>query len=98
MHPPAGPIRAELNDAVVGGIRQRGPEAVGLVIVGVARLTVALASLLVLLLGSSVLGLEVAAGPFVAMSGLSGLLTWIITKGRGRRAGQNRRSGSRSSG
>jgi hypothetical protein len=35
-----GPIRAELSDAVLAGIRQRGPEAVGLLIVGLARLAI----------------------------------------------------------
>jgi hypothetical protein len=82
MNPPAGPIRAELNDALVGGIRQRGPEAVGLVIVGLARLVVAVTALIVLLFASSVLGFNVTAGPFVVMSGLSGAISWLLTGGR----------------
>lgn len=80
MNPPAGPIRAELNDALVGGIRQRGPEAVGLVLIGLARLVVAVATLAVLLFASSVLGFDVTTGPFLAMSGLSGLVSWLITR------------------
>jgi hypothetical protein len=80
MNPPARPIRTELNDAVVGGIRQRGPAAVGVVIMGLARLVVAVATLAVMLFASSVLGLEVSAVPFAIMSGLSGLLSWLITR------------------
>ncbi len=80
MIPPAGSIRTELNDALVGGIRQRGPEAFGVIIIGLARLVVAVATLAVLLFASSVLGFNVTAVPFVAMSGLSAVLSWLITK------------------
>lgn len=65
MNPPARPIRTELSEAVVGGIRQRGAEAVGLVIMGLARLLVTFAALLILLFGSSVLGLKVTSIPLV---------------------------------
>jgi hypothetical protein len=71
-----------LNDALVDGIRQRGPEAVGLVLIGFARILVATGVLLVLLLASSVLRLEVSTVPFTVMSGLSGLASWLITRDR----------------
>lgn len=47
MNPPARSIRAEMSEAVVAGIRQRGSEAVGLVLVGVARLALIAVALLV---------------------------------------------------
>lgn len=95
MNPPAGPIRAELNDALVGGIRQRGPEAVGLVLIGLARLVVAVATLVVLLFASSILGFDVTTGPFLAMSGLSGVVSWLVTRrGRVKESGQISRSES----
>lgn len=49
---------------------------------GLARLVVAVATLAVLLFASWVLGFDVTAGPFVAMSGFSGVVSWLITKGR----------------
>lgn len=82
MNPPARPIRTELNDAVVGGIRQRGPEAVGLLIIGLTRIVLAVLVLGVMLFASSVLGFNVTAVPFAAMSGLSAFLSWLITRDR----------------
>jgi hypothetical protein len=46
VNPPAKEIRLELADALAAGIRQRGPEAAGLVLVGGARLILGLATLL----------------------------------------------------
>ena len=82
MIPPARPIRVEMSDAVVGGIRERGPEAVGLVIIGVARILIAVLVLALLLIGSSLLGFDVSAVPFAGMTGLSGLVSWAITRKR----------------
>jgi hypothetical protein len=47
LKPPARSIRTEVSEAVVAGIRQRGSEAVGLVLVGVARLVLVAVTLLV---------------------------------------------------
>jgi len=80
MNPPAGPIREELNDALVGGIRQRGPQAFGLVIMGIARLIVAVLTFAVLYGFSWAFNLEISAGPFVGMSAVSALVSWLITK------------------
>ena len=72
MNRPARPIRIEVTDAVVGGIRQRGPEAVGLLIIGLARVFLFIVVLGVLLFASSVLGFDVTTVPLAAMSGASG--------------------------
>jgi hypothetical protein len=42
-------IRAELGNAVLDGIRERGAEAVGMVIVGLARVVVCSATLVAML-------------------------------------------------
>jgi hypothetical protein len=81
VQPPPKPIRYELTDALIEAIRSRGPEAAGLVMVGLARLVVAVATLMALLLCSSILGIEVTPIPFAAMSGLSAVLSWAITRG-----------------
>jgi hypothetical protein len=66
---------------VVGGIRQRGSEAVGMVIIGLARLFLAVIVLLVLVLASTILGFDVTTTiPLAAMSGVSGLLSWLLTR------------------
>jgi hypothetical protein len=54
VNPPARPIRTELNDAVVGGIRARGSEAVGLLIIGLARVSIAVVALVLLAIAGKV--------------------------------------------
>ena len=57
MNPPARSIRTEVSEAVVAGIRQRGSEAVGLMLVGAARLVLVAAALLVFgLFGTDLFG------------------------------------------
>ncbi|HVD40252.1 MAG TPA: hypothetical protein VNC16_04520 [Solirubrobacterales bacterium] len=80
MIPPARPIRTEMTDAVVAGIRARGAEAVGLLIVGIARIAIAVLVLVLLLIASKVIGIDVSAVPFAAMTGLSALVSWLITR------------------
>jgi hypothetical protein len=65
---------------MIEGVRARGPEAVGLVIIGLARILIAVLVLGLLLIASSVLGINVSAVPFAGMTGLSGLLSWLITR------------------
>lgn len=81
MNPPARPLRIELNDAVVGGIRNRGPEAVGVVIIGVARVVVAALVLALLLATSAFFDYDVTAVPFAGMTSASALISWLITWG-----------------
>lgn len=85
MNPPAGSLRTELNDALVGGIRQRGPEAVGLVLVGSARLFLAfLAVVLSQVLGVAVFGFALISLPSAALSVISIVLSIVATTGLGR--------------
>lgn len=49
MSRPTVSIRAELGNAVLDGIRERGAEAVGMVIVGLARVVVCSATLVAML-------------------------------------------------
>lgn len=77
--PPSRSIRTEVTDAVVGGIRERGSEAVGLFIVGVARITMAALALIVLIVASKVIGVEISAVRFALMTALSALVSWLIT-------------------
>jgi hypothetical protein len=68
---PAGSIKAELNNAVVDGIRQRGPDAVGLVIIGLARLFVAAITLGVLLGIGAIFGYDMTAVHFAGLAAVS---------------------------
>ncbi len=83
MNPPAGSIKAEFSEAIVGGIRQRGPEAVGVVLIGIAHLFVAFIALTVLLFATLVLGFEISAVPVLIMSALSGVVSWLVGKKSG---------------
>ena len=78
--PPTRSIRAEVTDAVVGGIRQRGAEAVGLLIVGTARVVIAVMVLVILVVAGKVIGIDVSAVPFAAMTGISALVSWLLTR------------------
>jgi hypothetical protein len=80
MNPPAGPLRTEVNDAVVGGIRERGSEAVGMLIVALARLVIGVIAFLVLCGISSILGVEVTTWPAAGMTVISGLVSWLTTR------------------
>jgi len=82
VNPPARPLRTELNDAVVGGIRERGAEAVGLVIVSMARIAIAAVVLALLLVASTVLEIEVTFGPFAGMTGVSACVSWLLMRRR----------------
>jgi hypothetical protein len=80
MNPPARPIRVELTDALVAGIRQRGADAVGLVIMAIAYLVIAVLVLLILLPVSSVFGIDWTATAVSVMSMISGIVSWLIGK------------------
>ena len=78
MNRSKGSIKAELNDAVVCGIRQRGPDAVGLLLVGLAGLVLEVAVLGVLLGIAALLGCEIGGIHFAGLTGVSGLITWRL--------------------
>lgn len=83
MNPPARPLKTELNEALVGGIRQRGSEAVGLLIMAMTRIVIALLVLGLQLLVSWSFDYEVTAGPFTGMTLIAGLVSWLTTRQRG---------------
>lgn len=76
----------EVVEAIAFGIRERGPEAVGMLLVGLVRILLALAVLAVLLLlqlfGISTLGFSIESVPFAAISVLSVALSVMATLGR----------------
>jgi hypothetical protein len=80
LNPPARPIRTELNEALVGGIRQRGPDAFGMMIDALVRLIVGVITFAVLFGISQLAGYEITAVPFVGMTGVSGLVSWLLTR------------------
>jgi hypothetical protein len=82
MNPPARPIRAELNDALVGGIRQRGPEAVGMMITALTRLAITVIAFFALFGISQLAGYEVTVIPFAGMGTVSALFSWAVTWNR----------------
>jgi predicted secreted Zn-dependent protease len=78
MNPPPRSIRAEMNEALVGGIRDKGPEAFGMLITATARLVIAVVTWAVLYGVSQAAGYEVTPGPFVGMGVVSALTTWLL--------------------
>jgi hypothetical protein len=83
MNPPARPLKTELNEALVGGIRQRGPEAFGWMLVALTRIAITVVVLALMLIASWAGGYEVTAWPFAGMTTVSGLLSWLLTQKRG---------------
>ena len=80
MNPPARPLKTELNDALVGGIRERGSEAVGFFIIAVTRIVIAVLVVAVQLLASVALGYGVTVVPFAGMTVIGGLVSWLTTR------------------
>ncbi len=79
MIPPVRPLRTELNEALVVGIRERGAEAFGFVIFSLARIAIAVVVLGVTVVAAVVLGVGAAAGPFAGMTGVSATIGWLLT-------------------
>jgi hypothetical protein len=82
MNPPARPLRTELNEALVGGIRQRGPEAFGWMLVALTRIAIMAIVLALMLIASWAFGYGVTAAPFAGMTTVSGLVSWLTTRDR----------------
>ena len=78
MNLSSGSIKGELSDAVRSGIRHRGPDAIGLVLVGMARLIVGTATLGVLLAVGAVSGYDITAPKFAGVTGAAALINWLL--------------------
>jgi hypothetical protein len=83
LNPPVRPLKTELNDALVGGIRQRGPEAFGWMLVALMRIAITVVVLVLMLLASWAFSYDVTAWPFAGMTTISGLVSWLLTRDRG---------------
>jgi hypothetical protein len=83
MQPPAGPIRSEARDAIALGIRTSGPRAVNILLIGLARIFLALFALVILhLIGAEMFEFSLLSIPFASISVLSVALSLMATAGR----------------
>jgi hypothetical protein len=82
MNPPARPLKTELSEALVGGIRQRGPEAFGSMLVALMRIAITVIVLALMLIASWAFGYDVAVAPFAGMTTISGSVSWLLTRDR----------------
>jgi hypothetical protein len=73
---PPQSIRGELNAAVISGIRERGSDAVGLLIMGVARLIVGVITLGVVLGVAAIFGYDMTAVHLTGATAVAGLVGW----------------------
>jgi hypothetical protein len=73
---PPQSIRGELNAAVISGIRERGSDAVGLLIMGVARLIVGGVTLGVVLGVAALFGYDMTAVHLTGATVVGGLVGW----------------------
>lgn len=87
---PAGSIKAEVNHAVAKGIRRRGPDAVGLVLMGTAMLIVATTTLGLLLAASALSGSDLTAVHFVGATAIAAVVNWLLVgpRDKGRSSGR----------
>jgi hypothetical protein len=82
MSPPTESIKAELSHAVARGIRRRGPDAVGLVLIGMARLAITASTLAVLLVAAAAFGYNASGLGLAGATAFAGLLNWLAGRYR----------------
>lgn len=78
MTRPPSSLKGELNNALIGGIRQRGSEAVGLMLVSMVKLAVGTAALTALLILAAIFGFEMTATLLAGATTLAGLGRWLV--------------------
>jgi hypothetical protein len=78
MTPPPHSVREELSAALIGGIRQRGSDAVGLVIMGIARLVIGAVTLGALLSVGAIFGCEMTGDHLVGATVFAGFVSWLM--------------------
>jgi len=69
-------IRGELNAAVITGIRERGSDAVGLLIMGIARLIIGGIALGVVLGVAAIFGYDMTAVHLTGATAIAGVISW----------------------
>jgi hypothetical protein len=77
MTSPGGSIKTEMNHAVAKGIRRRGPEAVGVVLIGMAKLLVAACALGILLAAAALSGYDLTALHLAGVTALAAVVNWL---------------------
>jgi hypothetical protein len=82
MNPPVRPLKTELSEALVSGIRQRGPEAFGSMLMALTRIVTSGMVLALMLIASWAFDYDVTVGPFAGMTTISGLVSWLLTRDR----------------
>ena len=82
-------IKGELNAALIGGIRQRGPDAFGIVIMGIARLIIGALTLGLVFGLSALSGYQMTAVHLTGATAIAGLVSWW-TGAASRTAGRRR--------
>jgi hypothetical protein len=86
MTPPES-LKGELNAALIGGIRKHGSDAVGMVIVGMAKLVIGVAGLGLLLGVGALFGCGMTPVHLTAATFAAGLMSWwTYDKGGGNSA------------
>ena len=82
-------IKGELNAALIDGIRQRGPDAVGMMIMGIARLIIGVLTLGIVLGLGALFGYDMTAVHLTGATAVAGLVSWW-TGGASRSASHKR--------
>jgi hypothetical protein len=83
MEPTEQSILKELKGAAIDGIRERGAEAFGQLLIGLVRLLLAAAFLLVLYVaGATMFDFDLVSTPFAAASVMSMGVGFLATRGR----------------
>ena len=77
MNSQSGSIKAELNHAVAKGIRRGGPNAVELVLMGMAKLLVVASTLGVLLTAAALSGYDLTTLHFAGATAIVAAVGWL---------------------
>lgn len=88
MNPPANSLKAEVNHALANGIRRRGPDAVGVVLMGMARLVVAVSTLVILLLAGALFGYDITASHAFGATAVVAALNWLLASPKNAQSGR----------
>jgi hypothetical protein len=77
--PPKRPLKEELAAALIEGIRLRGPEAFGSMLLAAARIAIAVVAVALIWLAGWAFGFDVSDFPSGKSAAILGLASWIAT-------------------